>query len=151
MVLIAMDNDPSRMLMDRSMAVVVVFDAADNGGGISSSSSILCGDFSDDAGAGAASVASAAGGCSGMGVATAIGKSSYSIGGALGGGDEEVMDIRGSDALSLLKKVISPLPLSLSDYDLRSSIFVGDLAACVMQRVALVTASTLLKSMALDK
>lgn len=149
MVLIAMDNDPSRMLMDRSMAVVVVFDAADNGGGISSSSSILCGDFSDDAGAGAASVASAAGGCSGMGVATAIGKSSYSIGGALGGGDEEVMDIRGSDALSLLKKIISPL--SLSDYDLRSSIFVGDLAACVMQRVALVTASTLLKSMALDK
>lgn len=48
-----MDNEPSRVLMDRSMAVVVVFGATDNGGGGISSSIISCGDFSDDAGAAA--------------------------------------------------------------------------------------------------
>lgn len=103
MVLIDMDNEPSRVLVDRSMVVVVVFGAAadnvdDDSDGISSS---MYGDIAtaDAVAAGDATTA----------MGTAMGKSSYSIGGALG---DEVRRIGdgvggGGGALGLNRKFIS--------------------------------------------
>jgi len=100
-----MDNEPSRVLMDRSMVVVVVFGAAadnvDDGDGISSS---MCGDIAT-----ADAVAAVAAGDATTAMGTAMGKSSYSIGGALG---DEVRRIGdgvggGGGALGLNRKFIS--------------------------------------------
>jgi len=106
-VLIDMDNEPSRVLVDRSMVVVVVSGAAAAAAdGISSS---MCG---ENAGADAAAV-DAGGDTTAMG--TAMGKSSYSIGGALG---DEVRRIGdgvggGGGALGLLNRKFISLSASL--------------------------------------